>query len=55
MTRAIQKYNCYPGQVTQAENFSFPYLKFYCPLHFREVSKFCGSAASLTEVIKKTI
>ena len=41
--------------VTQAKNLSFPYLKSYCPLNFRKVNKFRGSAASLTEVIKMTI
>ena len=34
---------------------SFPYLKSHCSLNFREVTKFRGSAASLTYVIKKTI
>ena len=45
----------WPCHVTQAKNLSFPYLKSFCPLTFRKVTKFRGSAASLTEVIKKTI
>ena len=48
-------YQIWPCHVTQAENLSFPYLKSYCPLNFRKVTKVHGSAASLTEVIKKTI
>ena len=31
----MSSYQIWPCQVTQAENLSFPYLKSYCPLHFR--------------------
>ena len=48
-------YQIWPYHMTQAENLSFLYLKSYCPLNLRKVAKFRGSAASLTEVIKKTI
>ena len=49
-------------QVTQDENLPFLFSKSYSLLNFTEfcekkgkVPKFCGSAASLTEVIKKTV
>ena len=48
-------YQIWPCHVTQAENLSFLYLKSYCPLNLGKVTKFRGSAASLTEVIRKTI
>ena len=51
----IGSYQLWPCHVTQAKNLSFPYLKSYCPLNFRKVTKFRGSAASLMEVIKMTI
>ena len=48
-------YQIWPCHVTQAKNLSFLCLKSYCPLNFRKVTRFRGSAESLTEVIKKTI
>ena len=71
MTRAIQKYHFYlfwtsisnvmaiqmqfDHNVTQAENLLFPYLKSNVHYILGKVTKFRGSADSLTEVIKKTI
>ena len=55
MQFGMGSYQIWPCHVTQAENLSFPYLKSSCPLNFRKVTKFRGSAASLTEVIRKTI
>ena len=43
----------WPCHMTQAEDLSSPYLKCYCPSHLRKVTTFRGSAASLTEVIKR--
>ena len=51
----IGSYQLWPCHVTQAKNVSFPYLKSYCPLNFRKVTKFRVSAASLMEIIKMTI
>ena len=48
-------YQIWSYHVTQVKNLSSLYLKSYSPLNFEKSNQICGSAASLTEVINKTI